>query len=392
MRSLIGFAAVVLFISSCASLSGGRKPADVVDKPPLAKTLDTWVYTWTGNPAALSNPAGYVAGEIQYAGQCLDKIGASANLVTACEGNERAAGPGLYTCDNPFTSHDYGSVLVAIRTRSGRDSVGLATGRFTPPPASNGLDRSIYADKGYSGLLYDFRLSDFNSRALVVRGAYVVNVSASFALPLHPSQYAVFGKHEAFECTPSTDLKDIFQHWGDQFEFLAMAFDFFMDPDSNGFLKGADLDRAGYAAAIASDTTAAPDAVLAQRIQALKAKFPEIKDSMTDDACAETETTTGGSPRACLARRVFDSLTGNIGSPNHPTYSWSLRTLRQALVMLKVASPADVNASTSDALLTKMSASYKSVAPKVLMAYQCMMAVRAQAKPGNFALWGEDPP
>ena len=397
MRRSTFAAVMILLTAACASQPqvdsppvAARKPSQAEDaSPPMATPVRTRVYSWTSRPEAERDPVGFVRSNVRRGAECVARIKASPNAqVPGCEGNEMAAGPGLYTCDNPFTSHDYGSIVIAIPTRD-TDSIALATGRYTPPPASDGLDRAIYGNPAYSGIIYDFRYSGLNSRALVIRGEAPIEVDKASAVKVQPSSYTILAKHQPFRCEPTTGFSEVVAHWGDHFELLALTFNSSLDPENQDFVSGNMPNAAGLAAAVASDAVAAPDSAVNQKVQDLKKLSQSLGESVGSSECRETESY---SPRACVARRVFDSLIGNEGTPRNPTYAWEINDLKKALVTLKVASRDGIaKARTREELLAIMTAAYKSAAPAILQARNCAVAIRKHVELGHFGTWGEDP-
>lgn len=110
-------------------------------------------------------------------------------------------------------------------------------------------------------------------------------------------------------------------HWGDQIEFLSFVFDGFRDPDNKQFTdeKSGSLNRFGFIAATAGDAVALDDDAVANRVASLVKKLPELKESLSSEACEETEAQTA---RKCLYLRLFTSIAGDQGTPSHPTHAW----------------------------------------------------------------------
>ena len=370
-----------------------RHPAQSSTVPPFGHTFDSWVFSWTRNPGALKNPQAYVASQLSYAKDCLGKFVGHPDDVKDCEGNNMAAGPGVYTCDNPFTSHDYGTNVVAIKIIGGKTSVGIATGPFAAPPASPGLDREIYANPAFDGILYDFRPMDFGGRALVLRGDHIVDVQQSYALVPFPEQPKKFSAHASYVCTGSTTIPEVLSSWGDQMEFMALAFNNYHDPAGQSFIENGKLNSAGIAAAIASDVVAMPDSALKIVLIGLKKKFAVVKESMDEVSCRSTDS---GTDRSCLAVRIFDSLIEDQGTPNRPTFAWKLDILKKVLVALKdVAPPAQItSAKTAPDLIKNLFKNFSKQnhsMERALEAYGCMVGAKHQLEPGNFSHWGDDP-
>jgi hypothetical protein len=378
-------------------LPGGlRRPANDsangTETPPLAHTSDTWVFSWTHNPLALKSPVEYVTGQIEYSQNCIKKFAGHPGDIAGCEGNNMASGPGIYTCDNPFTSHDYGPFVIAIKVLAGKSSVALATGRFTPPPASPGLDRSIYANAAFDGIIYDFRSMDFGGRALVLRGNGIADVSQSYSVSVIPNHPMKFAAHAPYACTESTSVSEVLTNWADQMEFMSLTFNSYHDPAEKAFFDNGKLDDAGIVAAIASDAVAVSDSELKIKLASLKKKYSEVKESMDDSSCRESE---ANSDRSCLSRRIFDSLMDDHGAPSHPTNSWKLSTLIKVLIDLKIVkSPSIVGVKTVTSLLqivVKEFSKQPLSMTRALEAYGCMTSVKHQLEPGDFSHWGEDP-
>ena len=356
-----------------------REPAET--SPPFASAQETWVYSWTDSQSALSSPHGFLTKIFADAQECIVKLGATTNEVKGCEGSGLAAGPGVYTCDNPFTAHDYGSILVAAKTLKSGNTVGLATGQYTTPPASEGLDRDIVANPRYAGILYNFRANDLNTRALLIRKANIIDEKSVYAVALRPRTYSKFKDHAPFVCTPRTPVADILSNWGDQMEFLSLIFDFFRDLKRENYMHNGALNQNALVAAVASDAVAMSDDEVADVKKKLSAKYNDVNESFINGGCQETESRT---PRACLARRIFDSVYGNDGTPISPNNIWKLSTLVSVLRDLNVLAASETRGIKSTHQLTRALATKVSQSPaqlaRVNEAFRCVLSYREQIK------------
>lgn len=333
-----------------------------------------------------------MAGELSWAQNCVRKIGDSVRAgrddeVKGCEGNGFAAGPGVYVCDNPFTSHDYGSTVLVMRTKPGDRNVANTSG--TVAQASGGVDREITGNGAYDAIFYDFRANDFGGYALAVRQPGLLDGAQTYAVKVPSGDPKELHFHEAFACTPQAGVKDVLTHWGDQLDFLAITFDSFRDPAGKNFEKApGQMNDAALVAALASNVVAVPDADLQAKIKLLTGKSAELKDALSNDSCAEAEHT---SPRMCLAYELYDSIVGNMGTNNNPTHAWSLGALKSALQGLGILSAAQATQYKDRASLMKFLAQRFTTDPhqyqRAQEAFGCMKAVKAQLQDGNLSQW-----
>ena len=398
---IVSTAMTVSLLSGCSTASK-RKPSSTdedsqaVAIPPVIPGKTTWVYTWTQSPEALSSPQSYLLKSLSAASACVETLSQDKSELgsSPCESNDRAVGPGVYTCDNPFTSHDYGTTLIAVKTVGDSNRIGLMTGRYTPPPANGTLAREITGNKNFDGIMYDFRANDINDRALVIRSSQIVDLSSSYAVMVNgpTATFKKFADHAPFACSATTPLKTVLAKWGDHIDFLATTFDASRDSENNLFRNGAKFDRAGVAAIIASEATLFPTPALEAKLKTMMTRSSEMNDSVNPSACAETEAV---STRACLAQRIFNSLIEENGTPNRPTYIWKFSLLQRSLIelgALDAKTAAGVHSTHS--LLTRLVSVVNSDSNRLARAseaYNCMMSIREQMKPTNFASWGEDP-
>lgn len=380
---------VLVFLVSCVSPQHSMTPAKRKTSStddPQHPSLATVLFSWTDNPAAQKDPQQFVASKFKFTQECNTKFAKTDGEVQGCEGNGLYAGPGLYTCDNPFTSQDYGSTVVIVQTLAGKndffDFVQLSHGA-----AAEGPDRETYADPKVSAILYDFRASSYNTKALVVRNASILDPRA-YAVTIGANGFARFKDHSAYACTAQTSITDILAHWGDQMNFMARIFFPEVDPAGQGFVDGNKLNATGLLAAVASDAVALPPDQLQRQIIALTAKYREFKESLNTSSCQETATL---SPRACLADRIFNSALGNMGNDAHPTYAWSLKTTLGVLVDLGILDKAETaKISSSKNLVAALAAKTQNNAQamqRITEATQCVSLVRASLNKNHLGMW-----
>ncbi|MGZ3711652.1 MAG: hypothetical protein ACXVBE_07840, partial [Bdellovibrionota bacterium] len=343
--------------------------------PPQATSQSTWLFSWTNNPSALSDPAGNVESKLAHAQDCVAKISAAARAgkdeeITGCEGNEMAAGPGIYTCDNPFTSHDYGNAVIAMKTKPGNRGVANISGLLRP---ADTIDRSVSGNSNYAAILYDFRATDRGGYALAVRDLNILDQSQTTAFKVPSGDYQEFHSHSPFACNSQSSVKDVLSHWGDQLDFLSLTYDFFRDPSGANFEKNSQLNEAGLMAALASNIVAVPEAELQSKLKKLTSSNAELKDHLSTESCSEAERAT---PRMCLAYEIFDSLVGNEGTPNHPNYSWTFPALKTAMLKLGIIDTATAaKFKNRDAMASFLAARFlrdSSQAQRAQEAFGCM--------------------
>jgi hypothetical protein len=358
--------------------------------PPTAQSQSTWLFSWTGRPSATADPKAHVTGHLAYAQECVKKIAAAEKAgsfeeVAGCEGNGMAAGPGIYTCDNPFTSHDYGDTLVMMKAKAGDSRVANVSGLLRP---ADTISRGVTGNPNYDAVLYDFRPNEYGSLALAVRSPAALDLAQTQAFKVPPGARVPFRRHAPFACTETTSLPEVLNRWGDQLDFLALTFDLPRSSAAKGFERNGQLTAAGFAAAIASDAVALSDDELKGRIKLLKSLSPAIKESLDDDACADAN---HASPRMCLAYVLYDSITGEMGTPNHPTHAWPLKVLKPALVKLGLLEAgAAAKLKDQKALLSHLAKNFSKdphQAQRAQEAFGCMKAVREALRPKSFASW-----
>lgn len=315
-------------VFSCLCLASPAFSQEEPSATLTATSQSTWLFSWTNRPSAYENPAGHVASGLAFAESCIGKINASVQadsdqMVKGCEGDRMAAGPGIYACDNPFTSHDYGQTLIVMKTKAGNGSV--VNDREWRGPAYV-MDRSVVGNAKHSAVLYTFRGSDSSYLALAVRKPDLLDLDETYAVKVPSGEPKEFRAHDPFPCTPQSNLKDVLTRWGDQLDFMSLTFNSFHDPSGNNFEKKGELSEEGMIAAIASDLVAVSDDKLKNKIKSLTGMNAELKEALSTSACEEAART---SPRMCLAYEIFDSIVGNEGTFKNPNYSWSYPTLKR---------------------------------------------------------------
>ena len=153
MKNALLLALVILGGCTSAQLARGPAAAEETQAaPPLAKPRPVILYSYMNSAQVVAQPAAAISAQIQHAQDCIAKLQhASDAQVAGCEGNELAAGAGFYTVDNPFTSHDYGSVVISVPVNARDPNVALITGSFDGGPASGGFSRDITANAKFDG-------------------------------------------------------------------------------------------------------------------------------------------------------------------------------------------------------------------------------------------------
>jgi len=369
-----------------------RKVADDADTPPpLAQFHNGWAFTWTNSPRASQDPRGYIEAGLEFAQQCLPKIAANQDDMKEtpnCEGDGKAQGPGIYTCDNPFTTHDYGKTLVMVPLKNSGAQVSLATGRYTLGPASGSLEfRPIYKDASRDAIIYDFNRGETSVRAMVVRDAKPFDLNGTVSIDLVKTPAERFGKHVAFACDENTSLPMIVQNWADQIEFMSLIYrkDEF-DPDEN-FVKGGSLNHVGAAAALASDVVA-----LTPYGKDVLAAYPYLKNFLKLEDC---QGNSAENLKTCLARRIFDTLLQNKGTANGPTVLMSNAALVHVMEDVGLVAPKDAHIMTSPAaMLNNLAPLYSAKTlqgQRALQAYTCVQTARQQIQAWTYNNWGDDP-
>lgn len=363
------------------------------DLPPTATSQSAWLFTWTNRPEATTNPGAHISRALTHAADCMRQIREAESAgrfqeIPGCEGNGMAAGPGLYTCDNPFTSHDYGNVLVMVKARAGSRRVANESGLVRP---ADSMDRAVTGSNAYDAILYDFRPNDAGGYALAVRQPGIVDLSQIAAVKVPPGARKEFHFHPAFACTAQTSLKDILTRWGDQIDFMAITFDSFRDPSGRSFERNGQLSPEGLMAALASNVVAVSDEELGKKISSIKSINAELKEALENSSCREASRET---PRMCLANELFDSLVGNEGNPSRPNYSWSFENLKLALLKLGIINAATASQHSSrESLMSFLAARFARDAQQIQRAQEafgCMKAVKSQLRAGSFDNWANN--
>jgi len=346
----------------------------------------TLLYSWTTFSQALKNPASFIKSDTNSAQNCITKIAASQTLVPNCEGNGMAAGPGFYTTDNPFTSHDYGKIVVIVPAIAGDKNV--INSDENRPAAGFAVEREVYGRKDIKAISYIFRYAVFTSRALVVRDLSILDTSKARAISVNPETAKKFKDRPTFTCNAETTIDEMLKNWGDNIEFLNLAFYSNIDPSGNNFTENNQLNSAGWLAAAASDAATMPEEVLKQKIKAIRALSKELNDSMERGACNETSTR---SQRSCLAKRIYDSAQENLGTDRYPTYAWDLTSTLKAFVILDILTApeaARIKDSTQlkDLIAQKMQNNHGQ-AQNVQEAYRCVQHYKAGLEKNNLEHW-----
>lgn len=388
MRHLSYGLAVSVVLLGCASaphttVAAARRPAQAAD---AVRTFATPLYSWTKNPAAINDPQKFLTQEFSWAQKCIAQIAKNPpDPIEHCEGNGLAAGPGVYACDNPFTSHDYGTSVLVMEAVPGKTNLADITGMG---PADE-IDRSVSGDASLDGILYNFRANDFRARAVSIRGPALIDIAKTRVITAIPAQWKSFREHDAFACNENTSLADILDHWGDQIEFMSFVFDGFHDPDGKQFMDaGGGLNRSGFIAATAADAVALSDDALNKRANALIQKFPAMKDSLNNDTCQETEAMT---MRKCLFARLFSSIVGDQGTPNHPTYAWSKDLTIKVLKEINFLTAAELKQLAGKTTLTTLLGGRFPKDPSRLAraseAFRCVKVIHDRVAKNNFQMW-----
>lgn len=365
--------------------------------PPLATVSKMWVYTWSGlTDTSTSSIKSFLKNGTAHAQSCLPKLSSADGLtqIDGCEGNGMAAGPGVYTCDNPFTSHDYGSTVIAIQLdqKAKKSKVPLITGVAGPQSPTDGMDRRYYADKNYAGLIYDFRYTGVNGRALVIRSEEMLdedNSSNYYAVSLKKRSWNRFATHENFQCHEGVTIKDILEKWGDHMSFMNSMYNPIRDPEGQDFLQDGKLNDYAYLAALISDVVAKPE----EEIKKIAQSLPDTKTSEWNTSCVDTQSV---SLKSCIARRLFDSLLEDEGTGRNPNYIWSLENTRKAMSLLDpTRAKIYTKIKNREDTLKVLVAAYKtdaSTVEKIKTAYNCaLFAKQINIKENNFESWGADP-
>ncbi|MGZ3683316.1 MAG: hypothetical protein ACXVCI_05660 [Bdellovibrionota bacterium] len=389
MKTQILLSAVAITILGCATPSiPGRVPASQQsDAPAPVHTLNTPMYSWTNNPSALQDPGAFIAKKFDLVKSCNEKLASNPKgEVEGCEGNQLAAGPGVYTCDNPFTSADYGNILVVMNAVGGHTNIGNGTG-MAP---TDQIDRALSGNSGLDGILYDFRPNDFGGRAVAVRSAGLLDTTQTYAIDVRPSDWKPFAQHAAFACTPDTPLADILKAWADHVGFFSATFFFAASgTDEGGYGTKTEMNANGRIAALISDLTALPADKFQTMLDGLNKAFPK-KLQLDHASCQETDAMT---PQKCFSDRLYRSLIEDTGTPNSPTYAWNYALTVKVLTQLKVLSTADIPRLGTMAKLTKFLsdrfASNAAQLTRATEAYRCMMIVHDSVAKNNFGMWAD---
>ena len=361
-----------------------------IPPPPPATSKATWLFSWTKKPLALTDARGFVSGQLSYAQACVNKLAGAIRSgseaeIKGCEGENMAAGPGIYACDNPFTSHDYGTTLVVMRSQNGDRNLVNASGLVAQ--ASAGVDRSVYGDPAHDGILYDFRSNDFGGLAIAIRGDRLLDNAQTYSFAAQGGTAKEFHFHEPFACNSHSSIKDALSNWGDQMDFLSITFDSFRDFSGENFERKGQLNDAGIIAALASNVVAVPEAELSAKIAKLR-KFSNIKEALGGSSCQEAD---HYNLKTCFAYELFDSITGNEGTNSHPTHAWAYPDLVKGLKALGILSATDGKKFKDQASLMKFLAARFQRDPAQLQraqeAHGCMKIVKSQLEAGNLSAW-----
>ncbi|WP_413289360.1 hypothetical protein [Bdellovibrio sp. HCB337] len=346
---------------------------------------ETLLYSWTNNPQALSSTAGYIKSETDFAQGCLPQIAKSKRAVPKCEGNGMTAGPGFYTVDNPFTSHDYGSSVVIVPAIAGDRNV-INVQEFSE--AGTAVDREDYGNAKHKAIAYIFRASDFNTNALVVRDLSFLNTQQAQTIPLNPNGFKKLDAHATYTCNSNSSIIDILQNWGDHMDYMSLVFFSLNDDSGNRFVENNQLNTNALLAVTASDAVAISDKALAEKIKTIQAVAPDTEESFVRYACTDTGTV---SPRACLARRVFDSARNDMGFGQRPTYAWELPTALKAFVILDILTTNEAeqikDSEQLKAFLSQKARSNTTRLKNAQEAFRCVQHYKAQLEKNHLGLW-----
>lgn len=377
--------AAVMGLTACANLP--RRPAQVSSDLPPAHSLATPLYSWTNNPAVLTQPNEFLNKQFEWVSSCNPKIAANPNQeVKGCEGNGLAAGPGVYTSDNPFTSHDYGSILLVAIPYANRTEVANGTG-IAP---ADSMDRALTSSKSLEAIVYDFRANDFNTRAVVVRKPGLLDLSKTKAFKVDSSSPKIFEKHASFVCQSDTTVQQAVTSWADHMEFLSFTYATFNASEGAGFSSNGELNNDGLIAAAISDMTAMSEADLKLFAANLAKKFPKPSPPLEDSTCRETDSVT---LKNCFYNRLYKSIVGDQGTPRYPTYAWELPLTLKILQELKVLSPVEAKSIKDNQTLGQFIATRFAKDParkaRATEAFGCMSAIRQQVSKNHFGMWAE---
>lgn len=393
------FLALVLILTSCASqykqTYRGVASEDQAALPPMAQIHPTWIYTWSNRytdskPETVRN---FIKTGVDHAQSCLVKLTPEAEYpVSGCEGDGMAAGPGIYTCDNPFISHDYGDTVYAMKVTDPekKAKVNLATGTFTPGQA-DGFAREIYSGKDISGVMYDFRYTDANGRAMTVRNENLFdlnNADSFYVVTLKNRSWKKFNAHESFVCNEKSSISEMLTNWGDQLDFMAQVYVSINDPDGENFITKGELSDSAILAAVASDFVSKPDADFKKAL----ASVVKLEDHEWVFSCIDTSSV---SARACATKRIISSLSEDQGTVKHPSYAWDFTTTKKVLAALDPTKAKTFTASKSikdlKSTLIKTYRADKNAMARIKESFDCAMIAKKQNETNNFANWGKDP-
>lgn len=382
---LIPLLAVVCLVPATAFAYG-----EDGEVPDLVQSQATTLFSWTNRPNAAANPKGHVIEQLTRSVDCIGKIEAAAKAgkeeqIPDCEGNGMIVGPGIYTCDNPFTSHDYGNTLLVLRAKAGEAHVADLRDKLRP---ADMVDRDITGNRKYGAVVYDFRPTPYGISALALRDARVLDLTQTTSIKVPAGERKSFAAHAPFVCDGATPLAEVLNHWGDQLDFLALTYDPVRANFGKGFEKSGSLSDAGFVAALASDTVAIPDAALEAKITELKKISPAVAESLRSESCFEAG---HSSPRMCLAYLLHDSIVGDLSPEPHPNYAWPLKTLKPVLVklgLLDAAAAAKIkNLAALQSYLVKNFTKNPSRAQRAQEAHGCMKVVREQLRATSLETW-----
>ena len=366
----------ILMLTNCSTNPPAERQTASKEE---VRSRDTWLYTWTSSK--VEDPRQFVKNEIQIAKDCILKFQKSNNTVLNCEGSGFKAGPGLYLCDNPFTSHDYGNVLVYMK--SNPDKTNLTY--YPDGGPADVMDRVVYGNPKTSAIVYDFRYSPISNQAVVVRDSSIIVESTINQVNLKNIGFKKFSEHSSYKCDSKTSVEKVFTNWGDHLEFLSITFADTINYNKDAFYGSNKLTDMGLIASISSDLVG--DGNLEKTIPTYIQKY-NLEESLSRYACGETHSR---SMKSCLARRIFDSINNNIGTERSPTYSWDLKTtvnflMDQKIITLDESKKINSNQQLITLLSSKIRKNANQMA-RIEEAYKCMVVVKEKSVINNLETW-----
>ena len=366
-----------LILISCTNLPKPEQHVREVSSAQISSKA-TYLYNWTNNPKAFENTNDYVSDQLSRAEACL-------TAGKGCIGEQLYAGPGLYTVDNPFTSYDYGNTVVIVQALAGQTNYHSAE---PVDSADRGLDLSLIKNKNYSAILYNFKFSDFNTKALVVRKRDILNNKYVEAVRIAPAGFKKFADHEAYQCNSESTPADVMRNWGDHNSFMAITFLNFNDLTRANFINNGQINQMAYLAAMASDVVAMPDSEVTSLVEKLnKTTLDEVGLPIDSFSCSETMS---NSFRSCLAQRIYDTLRDNPGIGRRITYAWDVTTALKAFQLMKLMSAAEAaQIQTPDNLKSWAEDKMKKHSANIQMAFDCMNIVKSSVAQSHLGMWAE---